>query len=494
VSTPVRAQLPALEARVGGRRGRLPHFLDENGLIVVVLGIFAVVMLATLRRGLAPDGWMALVSGREIVRHGLPSHDSLTIWANGRRWVDQQWLAQLVLYGIWRIGGLKLALFVHAALAIGALTGAAALARHLGASARSTTWICVPVLIAYYPGAAVLRPQSFAYPLFVAVFWLLVSDQLKPTRRVFVTLPLLVLWANLHGSVLLGAGLVSLAGIAGLARNARDGRRRLSWRDLALSLAPWLCVFDSPYALHLPSYYESVLGGRDFGQFVTEWAPTTLSVVTIPFYLLVLGGVWLFGRVGGRVTAFEKLAFVVLAVGGLESVRNIVWFGLCALIVLPRLVDGIRSGAPELGRLNRLLAVAVIVAVVGATAVVAGKGRSWLLADYPTAAAGAVAGSAGQTGTVLSTTDFADWLLWRQPGLSGRIAYDTRFELLTSNELARAARYLVQAGAWRATARPYRVFVLDRIDDRDLRRALVRAGIARVISVDGRVVVLRRTV
>ena len=69
------------------RRTRVSGFLEENGTLVVVLGAFAIAMLAYLRGGLVADGWMALVSGREIVAHGLPSHETLTLWAHGRRWV-----------------------------------------------------------------------------------------------------------------------------------------------------------------------------------------------------------------------------------------------------------------------------------------------------------------------------------------------------------------------------------------------------------------------
>src|SRR2546423_2982441 len=124
---------PRLET---SRRTRVSHFLEENGTLVVVLGAFAIAMLAYLRSGLVADGWMALVSGREIAGHGLPSHETLTVWAHGRRWVDQQWLAQGLLYGLWRVGGLQLALFVHAAPSGGAFAAAAVLARRLGASAR----------------------------------------------------------------------------------------------------------------------------------------------------------------------------------------------------------------------------------------------------------------------------------------------------------------------------------------------------------------------
>ena len=218
---------------------------------------------------------MALVSGRWIAQHGLPSHDALTVWTHGHRWIDQQWLAQLSLYGLSRVGGLKLLLLVHALLVTSGLVGAALIARSRGATARSVTWIAIPVLIAYYPVASVMRPQSFAFPLFTATLWLVLADARRPSRRIFAALPLLVLWTNLHGSVVLGAMLVSLAGLVAIVQ-----QRRPSGRGLALLLAPWACVFASPYALHLPAYYEKILVGGDFKQFVTEWRPTTLTANT----------------------------------------------------------------------------------------------------------------------------------------------------------------------------------------------------------------------
>jgi hypothetical protein len=44
------------------------------------------------------------VSGREVAQHGLPHHDSLTLWTLGARWIDQQWLGQLFYYGLARRG------------------------------------------------------------------------------------------------------------------------------------------------------------------------------------------------------------------------------------------------------------------------------------------------------------------------------------------------------------------------------------------------------
>ena len=318
--------------------GRFATLLEENGLLVIVLGAFAIVFVLSLHRQLVVDGWMAIVSGRWIVQHGLPSHDALTVWTHGRRWTDQQWLAQLALYGLWRLGGVKLALFVHALLVTSGLAGAALFARTRGATARSVTWIAIPVLIAYYPVASVMRPQSFAFPLFAAVLWLVLADARQPSRRVFLTLPLLVLWTNLHGSVVLGAMLVSLDGLVGMVQ-----QRRPSGRGIALLLAPWACVFASPYGPHLPAYYEKILVGGDFKQFVTEWAPTTLSAQTAAVYLIVLGGLWLLGRAGRGVPLLDQLAFALTSVLAFEAVRNTAWIGLVALAVLPPLVDRLRQ-------------------------------------------------------------------------------------------------------------------------------------------------------
>src|SRR5207253_8534728 len=230
-----------------------------------------------------------------------------------------------------------------------------------------------------------------AFPLFTAVLWLVLTDARQPSRRVFWTLPLLVLWTNLHGSVVLGAMLVSLAGIVGMVQ-----QRRASGRGIVLLLAPWACVFASPYGPHLPAYYEKILVGGDFKQFVTEWRPTTLTAQTAAVYLLVLGGLWLLGSAGRRVPLLDQLAFALASLLAFEAVRNTAWIGLVALAVLPPAVDRLR-GAPaeEPARLNRILSVTILATLVIAVVGVAVKSTSWFTAGFPTAAARAASSAAG---------------------------------------------------------------------------------------------------
>jgi hypothetical protein len=484
----------ATTREAGGRQRstRLGTLLEENGTLVFVVAAFAAALLTHLRTvALAADGWMALLSGK-VVAHGLPSHDTLTIWAHGRRWVDQQWLAQLVLYELDRLGGLRLVLLVHVALVTLGFGGAALLARRLGGSARSATWVALPVLVAFWPGAAVMRPQSFAYVLFVVVLWLLLDDLRGPSRRVFGVLPLLVLWANLHGSVVVGAALASGYALVELAGSLWRKPRTAPARSLVLLVAPWLCVLASPYATSLPHYYRTIFSSG-FGSYVTEWAPTTLTLVNIPVYLLALGGLWLLGHTGSLTSAFEKLAFLGLSLLALDAVRNAVWLALLSLALLPRLVDTLRAPAVEPRRLNRMLAIVTLAGVVVATVGVAFEPLSWFTRDgYPAAAGNAAASAAGSQARVFANEAYADWLVFEHPQLAGRIAYDSRFELLTGRQLRSVTEFRNLVAGWRSTVRGYDVFVLNKDDDRKPIRALVRAREARVVARRGQIVVLLR--
>ena len=470
---------------------RISAGLEQNGTLVMAVAAFAIVLITHLRTALAADGWMALLSGRVVAQHGLPSHDTLMVWAHARTWVDQQWLAQLTLYGLDRLGGLPLVLLVHAFLVTGALGGAAALAVRRGGSARSATWVVLPVLVAYWPEAVVMRPQSFAYPLFVAVLWVLVDELRQPSRRVYLVLPLLVLWANLHGSVVVGAAVVSAFAVTEIAASLRSRPRTVHFRSLALLAAPWLCVLASPYAISLPHYYRLIFSSG-FGTYVTEWAPTTLTLAHAPVYLLALGGLWLFGRTGNRASWFEKLAFVGLTLLAFDAVRNAVWLALFSLIVLPRLLDALRAPAVEPKRLNRLLALAMLALVGVATLGVAFEPASWFTESYPAAAGNAAVAAAGPTGRVFANERYADWLVFEHPQLAGRIAYDSRFELLTSRQLRSVQEFRNLIAGWHRTVHGYPALVLDRQDDARPIAALVRTKGARVVTRRGPIVVLRQ--
>ena len=488
IAEPAVAERPRPKSGLGSTALR---FVEQNGTLVMLFSAAVYLLVANLPSGVQSDGWMALLAGRDIVAHGLPRHDTFTIWSHGHPWVDQQWLAQVWLYGVDRLGGYRLVMLFHALLALGGFGAACAVARRRGASALSVTWIGVLGLLAYFPEAAIMRAQSFSYLFFVAVMTLLFRDSRRRSNSVFYVFPLLVVWANLHGSVAVGALLVSIYGLMtllGARRFPHDG-----WaRGIALFVAPWGCLLASPYATSLPSYYRTILFSAHFERYITEWSPTFWSIVTAPVYILVVLGVWLFGRARGGATRFELVAFLVTSLLAFQALRNMAWVALTGILVLPALLDCVRTPPAEPRRINRILAPAALAGALLILVTTAAKSDSWFVNRYPTAAANAAATSAGEKGRIFANEAYADWLVWTHPNLAGRIAFDTRFELLNTHQLKLIQNFRSRIGNWRKAAAGYDVLVLSKAGEKKAIAALLRSHYARKVADDNGIVVLHR--
>lgn len=458
----------------------LRALLEENGLVVAVLAVCAALLAAVLPAMFVSDSWLALVDGRLVAHHGLPHVDTLARWTLGRRWVDQQWGAQLVLYGAFRAAGLRAVAGLTLGCVVAALAVASYAARRLGASARSAAFAPLVALLAA-PTMAQARPQTLTLPLFVVVFALLAADSRRPSRRVLLAVPLLVVWANLHGSVALAAALVSLYGLTLL----RPRATRL--RGAALAGAP-LALVASPYGFALVGYYRTMLLDPPFAHVVSEWRPLAVGVPTSVFICAALVFAALWGRCRSALTPFERWATVALLAAALDAQRNATWFALSLAVVLPRLVDEVRPAVAPARALRRVNAWAAGAAIVVALAVAAthlGRPAAWFDRAGTPAQAAAVAAAAGHHGIVLADDRHADWLLWQRPDLAGRVAYDARFELLDRSQLAQVvALDRLRPRAWATCGATAEVVTFGTPRAARLLRPLVRHG-ARLLF-DGR--------
>jgi hypothetical protein len=477
--------------------GRIQAVLQQDGLLIAILGVYAMIVLIRLHGELVQDGWLAFVGGREVAHHGIPHHDQLNYWTLGHRWVDQPWLGQLFFYGVVAAGSVSLALFVHAAFVIGAFGLAFVAARALGGTTRSVSWVA-PFSILPIAQSDAMRTQTLVYGLFVVVVWLLARDSRAPSSAVFLCLPLLALWANLHGSVVLGAALVCLRGLAAVVEAVRS-RVRPSQpfviRTAVLLGAPLLCVLVSPYGFSLVHYYRVTLNNPGFTRMITEWQATTLTVLHIPFFVLAFAAAWLMGRNRG-LTLFDCFALVFTLIGGFLAIRNMVWFGFTALILLPlplgRVLPARTRPAPH--RLSGLVALAGGLALLVGLANALREGR--FQREFPASGADAIATVAARDphARIYASLRFADWLLWREPQLRGRIAYDTRLELLSNTQLTQIYNWGNQLGSrWRSAAAGARVIVLHVNDELGVERSLLRDGGLRRVYRDRHLSVLVRT-
>ena len=437
--------------------------------------------LAPLR--IRADTWFDLAAGRDIVQHGLPHSDRLMALTAGHPWQDQQWLAHLTSYGLFDLGGLPLVSLVDAGCLVLALSVAILAARSFGGSPLWIAAVASPLILIQVPSET--RAQSFAMPLFAALVWLLSRDARSPDRRILLVLPLLVLWANLHGSILIACMLVLLRCAVGAGMALRGRRLRDLWRYLGLGGAALLAPLASPYGLDMLDYYRSTASNGAFRSVVVEWAGTDLRSWFGPaFFLLAALAIVGIARPEIRLGLFDCLCLVLLVLIGIDTLRNVVWLPYAAVILLPA---GLARWSPESGssRLRPLLQASVVAGAIG-LALLASQVTTPALNDpWPAAQAAAIAraATADPSLRIVSDEAYSDWLVWRYPALRGRIAFDVRFELLGSKGITNVARFKEVAGLnWNRPFAGYRLALVDRAGSPRLAFALLAERGRRVLS------------
>lgn len=494
--------------------------------ILIGLAGFGVTLMVTGRL-LVVDALMNLYAGRWIAGHGLPHADHLTVAGRGHRWIDQQWLAHVVLFRLdhafgWWAPGVLCAAAVGAALAM--LAGIL-LQRGVPAG-LALAWPTVAYFVAVANTS--MRAQTLCYPLFVAVLWIVLSDHRRgrPAAASLLVLPVIALWANVHGSVLIGAGIVVGASLLHCLRAVRAGDRHLIARCLGLAVAAPAMVFVTPYSPpELAAYYRSVIGNPVIGRIVTEWQPPTL-LDAWPFFLLCAAAlVVVVLTVWRRVPVALPLVGIaaVLAIAGATADRYVVWFALAGSLLVGLGVSGLLGRNTE-GNERRPLPIDRLVWRLGLAAIVAGTvlpplvpGRSGQLAalvfgglilaaqagshrragspqrlvalaaacaaamcvavtvstpaasvysgvSLPSMDAAATYAAAHPGALVLADSSSAPALLWLHPQLTGRVGFDIRYEIYSRPALLRYARFIAgyRHPGWLRTLRGYSVLVVSR--------------------------------
>jgi hypothetical protein len=423
----------------------LPSAVSLPALLPVVAPLTLVGLVVSAANIVQTDTWVALVSGREVALHGLPSVEHLTVTAHGRPWVDQQWLAQLLLYEVERIGGVGLVVAVCAAAALAAFALVASSAQARGASPVALAF-WVPLAFLVGPWGVQARTQSLALPLFALTVWLILRDPDLRRRSSLWLLPVLCVWANVHGSVTLAAAVVCAHGLQAL---VRTGLRRL---PLALFLLAPAAVLVSPYGAALPGYYRTMLLHPPYGRQIVEWQRTTPANAPLFFAIAALALVVVV-RARRRLAPAEWTILALTFAAALSAFRLTPWFGLALLAIVPPLTSR-RPTSAEFARLGPGLAALLLLVTLGAglarTATRDYDGPSTLLAKLQ-----------GEPASLRVYADLplADWALWNEPRLRGRIAYDGRPELMTPAQFTDVIRFARLAPGWPRAVRGYSLII-----------------------------------
>jgi hypothetical protein len=284
-------------------------------LSFIAIGITACLMPAQ------SDTWWQLRSGMEIWRTGsVDLHDHFSHTVFGGYWPNHEWLSQLIFFAVHRVGGMPLLTTACAATIVAAW----AIVWRLSTGVVMQRVIVLGLAVLGSSHGWTLRPQVFTLLLCAATAYLLVR------RRDVLLPPLFLLWANLHGGVVLG--FVILAGA--LADRTLNDRRN-AWRLVAVTAACAAATILTPLGLSFWSEIPASLARLREYQ-ILEWRPPRVAdPLFLPFWLIAAAIVplafrrQLWRRQAGRSHTLEWSALALLPLA-LSSARNIPPFLLIA--------------------------------------------------------------------------------------------------------------------------------------------------------------------
>jgi hypothetical protein len=492
-ATPMSAGDAELPGESGGQMtlsaARARDWIEARALFIVAVSVVLILTLAGIPQHLAQDGWLALVAGRLVATHGVPHHDYFTVMAHGQHWVDQQWLAQFAMYELQRLGGFQLLTVVYVFITTAAFGAAIAVARRLGGEDLHVLAMLPLGAFFYLVTAVSIRTQGLAYPLFIATLYLLATDVRAdtPRRRTWLVLPILILWANVHGSVTVGVGLAVLYGLIQLVKHlrVREAGATAVLQALAFVAIPPMTLFATPYGSSIVHYYRVTLLNPNFSKLVTEWRPvTSIPILAVPLFVLIAGAAYTLVRTWRRTPAFDALVLVALAIGAVDAVRNVTWFGLAVMVLLPGALTKLKGDRPaplRRARVNRLLGITMAALALLTTVVIATRPDKWFTSTYPTRAIPTLERliAANPQAKIFADVHYADWLIWEKPRLfSGRVAYDTSLELLSIKKLSSVGALAGFRGKGTPTVlRPYRIWMLNPTNKVGNRTLLAQPGV-----------------
>jgi hypothetical protein len=265
--------------------------------------------------------WLAAI-GAAIVRAGALPHAIPYASAPSAAWHDAPAFGQLVFHGAHSLLGDRGLVLAQAAAAGIALLVLALDLR--GARARDGVGatVVLALLVAAPAAFLIVRAQLFSLALFPVVVLLLRSEARHPSWRIWLAVPLIALWANLHGGVLIGFAVLAAYLLLQRFRDAPA-------LSMGVFAASAMALLATPMLLHSVDYYAGVLRGEAAAERFGLWAPLSLhDPLDLLFVAIALP--LLAAALRNRPATWEIVVLLALAGLSVEARRNGLWLLLFA--------------------------------------------------------------------------------------------------------------------------------------------------------------------
>ncbi len=306
--------------------------LDEH-TVIVSLG-FLCLFAANFMAPTDPDFWWHLRTGRLIAETGaVPHQDVFSYTALGQPWFAPEWLSELIMYGLYAVGGYAtlVAAFSLVVTAAYFVLYRLLLRLEVGRTVALAlvVWAAVVRLAQWAP-----RPQLITFLFFAVALYVLFSYKQHGRARLWLLPLMTAVWVNVHGGHIVGLLLIGVFA-SGEVLNRITRRPSVPiWPLILTGLGSTAATLLNPYgltALLEPLKYATT--GHASMRYIAEWQSVNFhEYVFLPFALAIVLLMLVGSR--GRLDFTHGLLVLVFTIMALQSVRHVVLFAIATAPVL----------------------------------------------------------------------------------------------------------------------------------------------------------------
>jgi hypothetical protein len=304
---------------------------------------------------LDPDTLWHIVTGQWILDHRqFPTVDFYSYTNLGKPWISSEWLAETFYATAYKLAGWR-GVTILASASCSAIIAIVCfyLLRHLRFSvAVGLTALTEAAVSSHF----IARPHIYSYIL-LAIWTIALLDAYDDEKfdlpSPFVLSPLMILWANLHGSFTFGLLLLYVfAAFCLYHAFIKHDYAKFRWLAIAVLIVS-VSALLTPYGIE-PAFMTTKLMGMKSLHNIMEWGPPDfqrrpLLLIFLIAILLAMAGLGIRFR-GPRLVVFALIAFV-----GFRYIRALhMFFVLMPIIIARPAAERLRFIAPQLSATQKL--------------------------------------------------------------------------------------------------------------------------------------------
>jgi hypothetical protein len=329
---------------------KINRWIDSSAIVYVFLAALIVfAFLIGFYKIANADIWWHMKTGELILSHGIPTTDPYSFTAFGNHWVTHEWLAEVLFYLLYSLGGITMLMVFKGIMSV----LIAYIIFDFGIKNNIIAPITAAVAMFTVAGMSYMlnaRPHTFTF-FFLAIlayhlFKKSESAKAFKTER-WVVLPIIFLfWANIHAGFILGLAIywVVVGREIILAGKTKDKfNNRLKTYGLPAIFAAAVCLIN-PNTYEIFTYPIMISTNPIFKSTISEWVspiylgPNEWLAKSILYLASVLG----LGTAIFHIKRRPDISLIVVAVGvsawlAMRNIQNYVVVLAFAILAIPSL-------------------------------------------------------------------------------------------------------------------------------------------------------------